>query len=161
MECLRGFLLQLVVLDCGIFRRKNLRHRVGEIHHTVRSGVMLDHRRLRACFGHDQVAWRDCRVRFGRDEQQVHRLFQHHAACQMQISAIGHKGGIQRTEYGLALVIAQIRFKYVRRFFKCIGQTAERHAGRQRTRCRQRRGMTAIMKNQQVSGAVVQRLAFD
>ncbi len=156
MKCLRRFLLQLVMLDRGIVGSENLGHRIGEIHHAIRPRVVLDHGGLRTCFGHDQVARRNRRTRFGGDEQQMHRLFQHRVARQMQVSAIGHEGAIERAEYGLVLMVAQVRLQRFRGLLQGLRQTAQRRAGRQFSGCRQRGRMAAVMEYQQVRRAVVQ-----
>ena len=127
MERLQLFLLQLVVLDCSVGAGEDLRHGVGQIRRAVANGIVLDHRRLRAVFGDDQVArgnHRPRRAGLGGDEQQLDRLLDDGAVRQVQVGAIGHEGGVERAEERLAIRVGKIRFEH-------FGRTFERRAGGQ------------------------------
>ena len=94
---------------------------------------MLDHRRLRAFFGDDQITRRDDSARravLRGDEQQMDRLFDNNAARQVQIGAVGHEDGVERGEDRLLIVVGEIGLEGFRRRFEFLADARHVRAGR-------------------------------
>ena len=106
VEGARALLLQLVVVEAGALAQHHLGDGVGQVNFIGDAGVGLDHGRLAARAGDDQVARLRHRGPPGRggDEQEIDRRLQHHAGREIDEGAVLDERGVERDQR-VALVI--------------------------------------------------------